>query len=83
MLPRMTSMQAEAQDAFSHTLASVGALTFVNAYSGSAAPPAPSNAFVERQLACPFLPLEHTPQEVTHDVSTSRAICGVRRHGLG
>jgi hypothetical protein len=50
-------MQAEAQDAFSHTLESAGALTFGNAYSGAAALPAPSNAFAERQLACPFLTL--------------------------
>jgi hypothetical protein len=55
MLPRITSMQAEAQEAFEHTLESAGALTFVNEYSGSAALPAPYNAFAERKLACPFL----------------------------
>jgi hypothetical protein len=53
-------MQAEAHDAFEHIFASAGALTFVNAYSGSAALPAPSNACAARQLACPFSPLSHT-----------------------
>jgi hypothetical protein len=57
MRPRMTNMQAEARDAFEHIFASAGALAFVNEYSGSAAPPAPSNAFATRQLACPFAPL--------------------------
>jgi hypothetical protein len=57
MLPQITSLQAEAHDAFEHTLESAGALTFVNEYSGSAAPPAPYNAFAERKLACPFLTL--------------------------
>jgi hypothetical protein len=60
MPPRMTSMHAEAQDAFEHTLESAGALTFVNDASGSAAPPAPSNAVAERQLACSFLTLSPT-----------------------
>jgi len=54
MHPRMTNMQAEACDAFSHIFASAGALAFINAYSGSAALPAPYHAFAERQLACPF-----------------------------
>jgi hypothetical protein len=53
-------MQAEAHDAFEHIFASAGALTFVNAYSGSAALPAPSHACAARQLACPFSPLSHT-----------------------
>jgi hypothetical protein len=57
MLPQITSLQAEAHDAFEHTLESAGALTFVNEYSGSAAPPAPYNAFAERKLECPFLTL--------------------------
>ena len=60
MHPRMTHMHAEAHDAFSHIFASAGALAFVNAYSGSAALPAPSHAFAERQRACPFSPLYHT-----------------------
>jgi hypothetical protein len=54
---RMTNMHAEAHDAHEHIFASAGALAFVNAYAGSAALPAPSNAFAERQLACPFSPL--------------------------
>jgi hypothetical protein len=54
---RMTNMQAEAHDAHEHIFASAGALAFVNEYSGSAALPAPYNAFAERQLACPFSPL--------------------------
>jgi hypothetical protein len=56
----MTHMQAEAHDAFEHIFASAGALAFVNEYAGSAALSAPSNAFAERQLACPFSPLSHT-----------------------
>jgi hypothetical protein len=54
---RMTNMQAEARDAFEHIFASAGALAFGNEYSGSAALPAPYNAFAERQLACPWSPL--------------------------
>jgi hypothetical protein len=50
-------MQAQARDAFEHILDSVGALAFVNEHSGSAATPAPYNAFAERQQACPFSPL--------------------------
>jgi hypothetical protein len=57
---RMTNMQAEAHDAHEQIFASAGALAFVNAYSGSAALPAPYKAFAERQLACPFSPLSHT-----------------------
>jgi len=57
MRPRMTNMQAVAHDAHEHIFASTGALTFVDEYSGSAASPALSNAFVERQLAYPFSPL--------------------------
>jgi hypothetical protein len=57
MHPQMTNMQAEAHDAFEHIFASAGALTVVNEYSGSAALPAPYNAFAERQQACPFSPL--------------------------
>ena len=56
MHPRMTNMQASAHDAYEHIFASASALAFVNEYSGSAAPPAPYNAFAERQLACPFSP---------------------------
>jgi hypothetical protein len=57
MHPRITSMQAEARDAFSHILASAGALAFVNEYSEFAASPALYNAFAERKQACPFAPL--------------------------
>ena len=53
-------MQAVACDAHEHIFASAGALAFVNEYSGSAALPAPSNAFAARQQACPFSPLSHT-----------------------
>jgi hypothetical protein len=60
MHPRMTNMQASAHDAYEHIFASASALAFVNAYSGAAAPPAPSHAFAARQLACPFSPLSHT-----------------------
>jgi hypothetical protein len=67
---RITSIQAPAQDACEHTLESAGVLTFANDSSGSAAPPAPYNAVAERKLACPFSPLSHTLQEVTHDAST-------------
>src|SRR5215813_2532888 len=45
----MTSMPAEACEAFSHMLASAGALTFLNAYAESAALPALSNAFAARR----------------------------------
>jgi hypothetical protein len=54
MPPRITSIQAKARDAFEHTLESARARTFVNEYSGSAALPAPYNAFVERTHACSF-----------------------------
>src|SRR5262249_14430201 len=57
---RMTSMQAEARDAFEHMLASAGALAFGNDYSEVAASPALSNAFAERQQACPLVPLYPT-----------------------
>jgi hypothetical protein len=50
-------MQAEARDAFEHSFASAGALAFMNAYSESAAPPALSHAFAERQQACPLVQL--------------------------
>ena len=53
-------MHAEALDAFEHIFASAGALAFVNAYSESAASPALSHAFAERQQACPLAPLSHT-----------------------
>jgi len=57
MHPQRTSIQAEAPDAFEHTLDAAGALAFVNEYSGSAAPPAPYNVFAERKHACPYSPL--------------------------
>ena len=54
-------MQASAHgDSYEHIFASASALAFVNEYSGSAASPAPYNAFAERQLACPWTPLYHT-----------------------
>ena len=65
MHPQMTNIQASAQDAFEHIFASAGALVFVNEYSGSAAPPAPYNAFAEHKLACPLTPLYHTLGEHT------------------
>jgi hypothetical protein len=57
MHPRITSMHAEAREAFEHILESAGALAFVNEYSESAASPALYNAFAERQQACPLAPL--------------------------
>ena len=61
MHSQRTRIQAEAHDAFAHTLDAAGALAFVNEYSGSVAPPAPSNAFAERTHACPYAPqLSHT-----------------------
>ena len=60
MHPRMTSMQAEARDAFSHRLESAGALAFLNEYSEVAASPARSHAFAERKQAWPLVPLYHT-----------------------
>ena len=65
MHPRMTNMQAEAHDAFSHIFASAGALAFVNEYSESAAPPALSHAFAERKQACPLAPLYHMRRDPT------------------
>ena len=53
-------MQAEARDAHEHIFASTGALAFANEHSGSAAPPAPYNAFAERQRAGSVSPLYHT-----------------------
>ena len=61
MHPQRTSIQAKAPDAFEHTLDPAGALEFANEHSGSAAPPAPYNAFAERELACPCSQLSHTP----------------------
>ena|GEM_PF-3049897 len=60
MHPRMTNRQAAACDASEHSFASARALAFVNAYSGSAAVPALSNAFAERQHADSITPLLHT-----------------------
>jgi hypothetical protein len=53
-------MHAEARDAFSHILASAGALAFLNEYAESAARPALSHAFAERKQACPLTPRYHT-----------------------
>ena len=58
MHPWMTNMQSVARDAHEPIFASTGALAFANEHSGSAALPAPYNAFAERQLACPLLLLE-------------------------
>ena len=65
MHPRMTNMHAEARDAFEHIFASAGALAFVNEYAESAAPPARSHAFAERQQACPLAPRYHTEGDHT------------------
>ena len=65
MHPRITNMQAEAHDAFSHIFESAGALAFVNEYSESAALPALSNAFAERKQACPLAQLYHTQGDHT------------------
>ena len=62
---RMTNMQAAAPDAHAHIFASAGALVFINEYAESAALPALSNAFAERQQACPLAPLSHTQGEPT------------------
>ena len=70
MHPQITNIQASAQDAFEHIFESAGALVFVNEYSGSAAPPAPYNAFAEHKLACPLTQLYHTLGE--HTCSTKR-----------
>src|SRR5262245_34399744 len=59
MHPQMTNIQAEAHEAFEHLFASAGALVFVNEYAGSAAPPAPYNAFAEHKVACALAPLYH------------------------
>ena len=53
-------MHASAHEAYEHIFASASALAFVNESSGSAASPAPYNAFAERQLACPWTQLYHT-----------------------
>ena len=52
-----------------HIFASAGALAFVNEYSGSAAPPAPYNAFAERSR---HVPSHHciTRGEITHEAQT-------------
>jgi hypothetical protein len=60
MHPQRTNIHCIAREAHEHIFASAGALAFANEHSGSAAPPAPSHAVAERQLACPFVPREHT-----------------------
>jgi transposase len=57
---RITSIHAQAHDAYEHILDSAGALAFLNEYAESAAPPALYNAFAERQQACPLALLYHT-----------------------
>jgi hypothetical protein len=69
MHPQITNIQAPAYDAHEHIFESAGALVFVNESSGSAAPPAPYNAFAEHKLACPLTPLYHTLGE--HTCSTT------------
>ena len=59
MCPWMTNMQSVARDAHEHIFASTGTLAFANEHSGSAAPPAPYNAFAERQQAWPCAPHSH------------------------
>src|SRR4030095_13611845 len=54
MRPWMTNLQSVARDAHEDIFASTGALAFANELSGSAAPPAPYNAFAERQLRYPL-----------------------------
>jgi hypothetical protein len=76
MHPQMTHMQAEARDAFEHIFASAGALAFVNAYSGSAALPAPYHACAERQLTCSFSH-SSTLEEMTPDTRSTRSLCGL------
>ena len=56
-------MHAEARDAHEHLFDSAGALAFVNAYAESAASPALSHAFAERQQAWPLAPVYHTQGE--------------------
>lgn len=52
---RMTKVQAEAHDAFSHIFASTGALAFINEDAGAAAAPAPYHAFADRTRALSLL----------------------------
>jgi hypothetical protein len=58
-------MHAEAPDAHEHLFASAGALAFVYEYAESAASPALSKAFAERQPACPLALLYHTQGDHT------------------
>jgi hypothetical protein len=60
MHPQRTNIHCLAREAHEHIFASAGALAFAHEHAGAAAPPAPSNAFAERQRACPFAPLSHT-----------------------
>lgn len=60
MHPQITSMPAEARDAFYQSLASAGALAFVNASAACAASPALYKACAARKQAWPFVPLSHT-----------------------
>ena len=60
MHPRLTSIHAQAHEACSPTLASAGALEFVNDSSGAAAPPAPDHAVAALQHAWPFDTCAHT-----------------------
>jgi hypothetical protein len=57
MHPQRTNIHCIAYEAHEHIFASAGALAFANEHSGSAVPPAPYNAFAERQRACSFSPL--------------------------
>jgi len=60
MHPQRTNIHCIACEAHEHIFASAGVLAFANEHSGSAAPPAPYNAFAERQHAYSFLPRLHT-----------------------
>jgi hypothetical protein len=56
MHPQRTNIHCIAYEAHEYLFASGGVLAFANELSGSAAPPAPSHAFAERQHACSFAP---------------------------
>jgi len=60
MHPQRTNIHGIACEAHEPIFASAGALAFAHEHSGSAAPPAPSNACAERQHACSCSPLSHT-----------------------
>jgi hypothetical protein len=77
MHPRMTSMHAEARDAFTPSLASAGARAVVHASAELAASPALSHAVAERQQACPWAP-SRTRWERHHAAEGARGLGRVR-----